>query len=78
VQVLSSLSQLTAVDRTAGTSICTVQVADALSRQWGAELTASRLLPLACPLLLCPALNPAQFREMMATVQVRAGCKCLS
>ena len=52
-----SYPQVTAVDRSAGTIMCTTQLLEAASKQWGAELTAVRLLPLLSPLLVSPALS---------------------
>ena len=57
ISVHPSILQVTSVDRTAATIMCAVQVSDAISRQHGAEVTASKLLPLLCPFLTAPSLN---------------------
>ena len=58
------------MDRSAGTIMCTTQLLEAASKQWGAELTAVRLLPLLSPLLVSPALSATQFKTAMGVVQV--------
>ena len=58
------------MDHSSATITCSAQLADALGRQHGAELCASRLLPLLCPLLTAPALGAKQFGDVMAVVQV--------
>ncbi len=65
------LPQVVSVDRSAGTLLSVSQLCAAISQQYGAEVTASRLLPLLCPLLLASSLNVNQLKELFATAQVR-------
>ena len=58
------------MDHSSATLACSAQLADALGRQHGAELCASWLLPLLCPLLTAPALGAKQFGDVMTVVQV--------
>mmetsp|Transcript_22910 Transcript_22910/g.58463 ORF Transcript_22910/g.58463 Transcript_22910/m.58463 type:complete len:1024 (-) Transcript_22910:213-3284(-) len=66
---IDTVAQVVGVDRSAATLMAAAGVADALSRAHGAEMTATRLLPLLCPLLLAPSLAPRQFRDLMGVVQ---------
>eukprot|EP00798_Chlamydomonas_sp_ICE-L_P021793 gene21793-28814_t len=61
-------ASVSAVDHTSGTLTCVAQLGEALSKQWGAELTAAKILPLLCPLLMAPSLAPRQFKECMGIV----------
>ncbi|KAJ9510959.1 hypothetical protein QJQ45_027821 [Haematococcus lacustris] len=68
-KIIDTAAQVVAVDRSASTLVCTAGLVDALSKQWGAEVTAGRLLPLLCPLLVAPSLSSRQFAELLATTQ---------
>ena len=57
--------QVTAVDKSAGTTMCVLGVLQAVSKQWGAEVTASRVLPILCPLAVVGGLSADQFRQFM-------------
>jgi hypothetical protein len=63
------------VDRSAPTLGATAALFDAVSRQWGAEVSAGRLLPLLCPLLLAPSLNSRQFGDLMNVIQASDVCQ---
>jgi hypothetical protein len=58
------------VDRSAPTIAHTAALLDAVSKQWGPEVSAGRLLPILCPLLIAPSLGPRQVAELLAIVQV--------
>ena len=46
-----------------------LKLGDAIGRHYGPEVTAQRVLPLLCPLLLCPSLNTPQFGAVMAAIR---------
>jgi hypothetical protein len=60
------------VDRSPGTVAAVSRLAAALGEQHGVEVSAGRLLPLLCPLLVAPSLGPSDVRELAGVVQV--GC----
>lgn len=62
---LMMLRQLCNADTSAATMMCVLGVADAVGRAGGAGLTASRVLPLVCPLMLAPGLNRQQLGTVM-------------
>ncbi|GAX73373.1 hypothetical protein CEUSTIGMA_g826.t1 [Chlamydomonas eustigma] len=68
-KVVSTLAQVTSVDRTAPTLVCAVQVVEAVSLRWGAEVSATQLLPVTCPWLISSSLNAMQFAGIMKVVQ---------
>ena len=66
---LGMLRQLYTVDTSAATLMCVLGVADAVGRAGGAALTASRVLPLVCPLTLAPGLNQQQLSTVMKVLR---------
>lgn len=73
--------QIVAVDRSAGTAVAVVRLGDAVGRHYAPELTAVRVLPLLCPLLLSPGLSAQQLasaltvvRGLLDVVADKAGC----
>ncbi len=65
--------QVVSVDRSAATVAHVCRLSDALSQQHGVEMTAGRLLPLLCPLLVAPSLGARDLQALHAAVQVCGG-----
>ncbi|CAL5225210.1 g7994 [Coccomyxa viridis] len=66
---LSTISKVTAVDRSPGTVSGCLVLGGALAHQWGAELAAEKVLPVLTPLLTSPSLSPGHFAAAMQTVK---------
>jgi hypothetical protein len=62
-------AQIVAVDQSAGTAMAVMKLGNAIGQHYGPEVTALRVLPLLCPLLMCPGLNTAQFSSYMTTIR---------
>lgn len=58
------------MDRSPSTVVCVSQLSDGVSAHLGAEATATRVLPVLCPLLVAPTINGKQFKDVMAVIQV--------
>ena len=65
----ASASQVTAVDKSAPTTMCVLALGNSLAAQWGPRLAAERVLPALAPLLVVPTLSPQQFAIAMKTVR---------
>ncbi|WIA09380.1 hypothetical protein OEZ85_008786 [Tetradesmus obliquus] len=68
--MLDVCSQIVAVDRSAGTAMAVLRLGDAIGKHYGPELTCIKVLPLLCPLLVSPGLNPQLFGSYISTVRV--------
>lgn len=62
------------MDRSPSTVTAVSGLMDALSQLMGPDATATRVLPVLCPLLVVHALNGRQFKEVMSVMQV---CDCV-
>ncbi len=60
---------MTAVDKSASTTMCVLALGNSLAAQWGPRLAAERVLPALAPLLVVPTLNSQQFATAMKTVR---------
>lgn len=49
--------------------MCVLGVGDAISKHWGPEITAQKVLPFLCPLLLSSALSHQQFSTYMTLIK---------
>jgi SCY1-like protein 2 len=67
--MLAVAAQVAAVDKSAPTAMCVLGLGEALAKQWGAKLAAERVLPAITPLLVLPALSPAQFGTALRAVR---------
>ncbi|GMH34388.1 hypothetical protein BSKO_02222 [Bryopsis sp. KO-2023] len=79
-KMMHTCSQVSAVDKSPGTLMCVLGVGDAISKQWGAEITAEKVLPLLFPLTVAKGLSHQQFgtymtliREMLKRVEDKMG-----
>ncbi|KAH1105633.1 hypothetical protein J1N35_009401 [Gossypium stocksii] len=63
--VLQTIQQCTAVDRSAPTLLCTLGVSNSVLKKYGVEFTAEHVLPLLTPLLTAQQLNVQQFTKYM-------------
>eukprot|EP00250_Pteridium_aquilinum_P016453 c23109_g2_i1 orf=408-3092(+) len=69
LEVLQTLRRCTAVDHSAPTLMCTLSVASAVYKQYGAEFAVEHLLPLLSPLLVAQQLNLQQFAKYMLFIK---------
>ncbi|XP_038994509.1 SCY1-like protein 2 isoform X1 [Hibiscus syriacus] len=69
LDVLQTIQDCTAVDRSASTLMCTLAVSNAILKQYGVEFTAEHVLPLVTPLLTAQQLNIQQFAKYMQFVK---------
>ncbi|KAG4189566.1 hypothetical protein ERO13_A08G230600v2 [Gossypium hirsutum] len=67
--VLQTIQQCTAVDRSAPTLLCTLGVSNSVLKKYGVEFTAEHVLPLLTPLLTAQQLNVQQFTKYMLFVK---------
>ena len=65
----ASASQVTAVDKSAPTTMCVLALGNSLAANYGPRLAAERVLPTLAPLLVVPTLSPQQFAIAMKTVR---------
>lgn len=73
-KILATISRVTGADRSLGTLRCSFKACEDVSNQWGAEVTAERILPLLSPLLLSPSLvvandQPQPLNEVVSVVK---------
>ncbi|KAJ7546397.1 hypothetical protein O6H91_08G038400 [Diphasiastrum complanatum] len=83
LDVLQTLQRCTAVDHSAPTLMCTLEVATSIYKQFGIEFSAEQLLPLLTPLLIAQQLNPEQFgkymlfiKEILRKIEEKRGVGC--
>lgn len=69
LEVLQTIQRCTAVDRSAPTLMCTLNVANSVLKQYGVEFVAEHVLPLLTPLLIAQQLNVQQFAKYMHFVK---------
>ncbi|TYH60376.1 hypothetical protein ES332_D08G287600v1 [Gossypium tomentosum] len=67
--VLQTIQQCTAVDRSAPTLLCSLGVSNSVLKKYGVEFTAEHVLPLLTPLLTAQQLNVQQFTKYMLFVK---------
>ncbi|KAL1088778.1 hypothetical protein V6Z11_D08G274200 [Gossypium hirsutum] len=67
--VLQTIQQCTAVDRSAPTLLCSLGVSNSVLKKYGLEFTAEHVLPLLTPLLTAQQLNVQQFTKYMLFVK---------
>ncbi|KAG8487248.1 hypothetical protein CXB51_020579 [Gossypium anomalum] len=67
--VLQTIQQCTAVDRSGPTLLCTLGVSNSVLKKYGVEFTAEHVLPLLTPLLTAQQLNVQQFTKYMLFVK---------
>ena len=60
-KVLATAAKVTAVDKSAPTIMCVVGLVEAISKQWGPDITALLCLPVLSPLMVAPSLSHQQF-----------------
>lgn len=69
LEILQTLRRCTTVDHSAPTLMCTLSVASAVYKQYGAEFAVEHLLPLLAPLLIAQQLNLQQFAKYMLFIK---------
>eukprot|EP00879_Flechtneria_rotunda_P005950 GHRR01006256.1.p1 GENE.GHRR01006256.1~~GHRR01006256.1.p1 ORF type:complete len:896 (+),score=358.33 GHRR01006256.1:953-3640(+) len=67
--MLDVAGQVVAVDKSAGTAMAVLRLGDAVGKHYGPEITAVRVLPLLCPVLVSAGLNQQQFDSYMLVVR---------
>ncbi|XP_022886294.1 SCY1-like protein 2 [Olea europaea var. sylvestris] len=67
--ILQTIQQCIAVDRSAPTLMCTLGVANSILKQYGIEFVAEHVLPIVTPLLITGQLNVQQFAKYMYFVK---------
>ncbi|CAK9147638.1 unnamed protein product [Ilex paraguariensis] len=69
MDILQTIQRCTTVDHSAPTLMCTLGVANSISKQYGIEFTVEHVLPLLLPLLIAQQLNVQQFAKYMLFVK---------
>lgn len=60
-KVLATAAKVTSVDKSAPTIMCVVGLVEAISKQWGPDITALLCLPVLAPLMVASSLTHQQF-----------------
>ncbi|KAF7824946.1 SCY1-like protein 2 [Senna tora] len=69
MDILQTIQRCTAVDRSPPTLMCTLGVANSISKRFGVEFVAEHVLPMIMPLLTTQQLNVQQFAKYMLFVK---------
>eukprot|EP00873_Tetraselmis_striata_P012105 jgi/Tetstr1/432369/TSEL_021766.t1 len=67
-KIVQTVTKVVTVDKSSGTVMCVLGLAQAISKQWGVEMTAQKILPLLCPLTVT-AQSPQNFEALLKVIR---------